>query len=764
MESWDALQRVCASGNVDEALLAWNDAWRRLESPSNGYDTDECWKHYSYWNRLVQVGRLIALDHLGSSLRPTPEEIVERLTPRRDLAQPQSAGQVDYILAVMALDRGRPDLARAHNDRFVEALVPAGTEPDGAWLKDHRSRYVDAFVMGARIHQALGQTREGIFAIQELLRTLPELEASPGFGGAVFAAAEHSHIQVTLGSLLTELGATGGSEVEAARETLAAALTVAREAEAGSPGDQYAEPILTVLTRRAWLAIANDDHAAAREDLEEAARLSPAALSVRSRAFRAALQLRVAREVGPEEAVVRLGDELGTLFEELLALWRGGASEEGGTGYLAYGRTRFALCEYLSWILATRGDEAGASDALEFLIELQALGLLARDLGAPPTNLTEVRETLLARPGTGLVTFARGKDRVHVFAVSQGPVLHRELEILESDFEELVHTFHRELLTPGAPAEARAARLAEELYAALLPDELGRTVAAWERVFLVDREMLGGLAFEALRVDGAWLALRTPVSELPSLPVGVELARRAQVVPAGRTKHLDLYSDTPVPGLPQIPRLTSRASPSRRDRIGLLGGEATLDRVRAALEPGDVFVWTTIAHGVEAPATARSTDLALADEERLGIEDLARLPAPPVVVLGLCRGRAAMDRLGDSAAGHLGGAALRGGALAVVLSAHDLELHAHAEFEASFLRALDRGQATDDAFRAGLVALQDAGYGPSVWSRYTLLGLGAFAGPAVPENGDPRLLVGAAGAAVLALVLLLRRRARAKAC
>ena len=140
---------------------------------------------------------------------------------------------------------------------------------------------------------------------------------------------------------------------------------------------------------------------------------------------------------------VFLTDELRPACEAFLDRWARGTLQEAGVGLLHMDWTRRTWSELIALELG-RGD--GARRAFDWLLRFQAVGTQARELGLAAPTLREVQSELLG-PGQGLLAYAVGRERSHLFAVDAGSVRHVPLAALHE-------------LTAAARAATDAARAA----------------------------------------------------------------------------------------------------------------------------------------------------------------------------------------------------------------------------------------------------------------------------------------------------------------
>jgi hypothetical protein len=249
----------------------------------------------------------------------------------------------------------------------------------------------------------------------------------------------------------------------------------------------------------------------------------------------------------------------------------------------------------------------------------------------------------------------------------------------------------------------------------LLPDDVRALLETWTDLTIVGAEFLGFLPFESLPFRGSRLGLELAVSYLPSLPVGVALAARplpaaferdllllgaARPAPAVLARWPDLvplpFTDADLAALAAPYRSVVPGGRDASGRVEVLGdGRATPSRL-ASLTPDSSRILHVVAHGVYASDRERPAGLALAPAPGGGDglvfgEAVEAASAPPLVVLSSCGAARGPGRLGDDGVSHLGGAFLRAGARAVVLSRADVDLDSSLALGAAFHEAVAQG-------------------------------------------------------------------------
>lgn len=443
---------------------------------------------------------------------------------------------------------------------------------------------------------------------------------------------------------------------------------------------------------------------------------SGAALNERSLHL-AALAVRHASLAGSQPGVLAERCEaLRSLFDEMLARWAEQPAGRSGVGPLFFADRRMALAELIGATVALRREPEPESAALQHVIRAQSLGSLARELGAGEVTAAEVRSTL-AGPERGVLVFVPGAAASHVFAVAADRTRHSRIEAGAFTIDRL----RRRLLVAmqavrggsgGAALRGELADARARLSRALLPDSVREALSGWRHVTVVGLESLGYLPFEYLESsDGRALGIARSVGYLPSLPVGVWLARERPARaprPAGQGRVLlaacpDLVLADPPRGFSPLPfgaaEKAQLADGLEAARVGwLTGGEAAFDRI-LALDPADHDVLQILAHGVRDEHRDDPQGVALPGGHLWG-PDLERRALPGLVVLTACRAGRGRLRRGDDGRHLWSGAALVGGARAVVLPWLEVDYRATLAFSAAMHGELfGAGVAVEEALR-----------------------------------------------------------------
>ena len=432
-----------------------------------------------------------------------------------------------------------------------------------------------------------------------------------------------------------------------------------------------------------------------------------------------ALRVRVAlaRHDAPADLRARI-TALDEHYDDFLRSFQERPDRQGGLGYLAWSNRRLLLGTLFEAHLALDG-KGGLESTVDRLLRAESLGTLARRLGCNGATVSATRAALLG-PGTGLLLYLIGWECTHLVVLDGDALDHFAIPWkydLESAPRVLFESATRSPVT-WAPAE-RAAKLvectqaAQELARRLLPPAVQDRIERLSSLVVVCDERLGPVVFEALPVAGIHLGVRVALSHLPSLTVGIELARRASQERVSESDCLLVAAPKEEPsiakryGLAPLElgqRSTQLLEPFPRGEA-LLGGEAQWPLVRAKLAEQSPRVLHFLVHGVSDPLRELSGGLVLtpskADSDGvLWCEQLIaeEFESPPLVLLSACGARGT-SRMGDDGMTQLASAFLARGSTAVVHAAGDLALEPTLELMRVCSRALAGGVTAAEALR-----------------------------------------------------------------
>ena len=619
----------------------------------------------------------------------------------------ERCGQLPCYLAcqraLLYLDWGLVDLAHYYASR-ARALVPpltsAGTR--GGQPAEHYDRerilanYVEALVLG---------TMEDYIALERSVSAALKDEVYFKFPG------QKARLLARLGTGLKESGRTKPEDGERARSMLEEALT---------------DPALLGLDRflpeldLAELALRDFDWEAAEERVAAAAEtMGPVEERTAVTAYVAwlALSARLFVErtdrVAPRETLVAVREELARTLARRIDEWGQRELRPGGYGPLHYADHQSLVSELMRLDMQLDPGSAGIERALARLLAAEGVGTLARKLSAPSVSLAEVRESLLAPiPDHVLLVYFPAPNRTHLFLVRPDAVEHVALPA--ADFVEIARfeaerTLRRPLADSGAEwKESERKQALAHFQEVLLPPGVCARLREFSRWTIVGEDLLGPVPLEALTLDGAYLGTTRAISRLPSLAVGVRLARRAReaagAAGAGEPSVLLLAPSlglaTPLSEAEVGEMVAAYPAGSRHIALGSQARIETLERTLPA-----VRILQILAHGLHDPLRERPTGMLLGNtdgqESFFGAEEVGHLDVPQLVFLTVCGAGRAPKRRGDAGAADLAGAFLAAGTRArcVVQSAYDLDVESARRISSLFHAALLRGDAPAEALR-----------------------------------------------------------------
>lgn len=405
------------------------------------------------------------------------------------------------------------------------------------------------------------------------------------------------------------------------------------------------------------------------------------------------LEARLARDDTERAAAL---EKLASAFDGFLDQWMNTPVREGGVAFLLYAERHRVASELVSLQMEVDAGPRGVEAALESVLRAQALGSLARTMKAEVPTLESLRNELL-EANEGLLVFLPGRDQSHWFLIDGSTVEHVPLpptSKLDKHRRRLAIELKRTLRGAQSSQSERLRDAVETLSEALLPQALTERLRQLDSLVLVGLDSFGFVPFECLQFDGQALGLRMPVRYLPSVPVGMQLARRAR---ERRRAELDgsqlvvrdialLTATDPGPTTDwgKLERITMAAEQSEvilrhydsAQRDWRAGPRAALDRF-AELDGEAVRILQLITHGVSDPLRERPAGLLLQEsstaERVLWAETIEKLSMPEWVIVTACGAARAPLRRGDDGRTGLAGSFLLSGAQAVVISHTDLD-------------------------------------------------------------------------------------------
>ena len=745
----DALEAADVATRMDAFARRWND-------PEHGWATT-----YAVGADLMQHGRLedadrvfaAGIDAYATPTTNTPLVHLQRASIRRvDGRWPEARACLDEALAAIESLRIPADSAdglslRASYFGFLGQLERARGLPDRAAAAFDAERdlaqrlagepWNDVFQLGNATQHRLDLHLQIERYEKVLADAAPVLALDIGPGA-------RAYIELQVAKALAALEARDPERERAARGALEGVL------DSGGLGELescHAEMEL------AQIAIAegrfDDARARLRSSGERLAQLDDGPELVFEIAAQRALEARLARRShAPGDELKERLDALLAAYDAMLRTWAAQPLTPGGIGFLNIAWRREVVGEVIALSLLV--PEHGPEAAVRAILLAQANGTLSRRVGATAPTLTELRETLLSGGG-GLLLYHQTDEATHLLAVDAAAVVSSvlpptyEIDRRNADLHDLVHRDPGH--SSGVSDERRREDLAEvDAYAAylrdaLLPPKVLARIGRWSHVIVSDGSDVGHLPWPCLPLaDGRALGLSKPLSEMPSVPFGMVLARREHA----RDVPFDLLLFAMPPPGPQALAIEPRLAPLPID-------DATLRRLRGALPPERVRTWPgaratrtalgvapleraailhLFCHGVFDDERERPAALVLAaDGDASGLVDCDAVEGlvgrvPPLVILSACGAARAHDRVGEDGVTNLGGAFQYAGANTVVLASASLEYAATVALMESFTDELARGSDVGHAMLAARRAVAAEQPHPYYHSLMRVVGIG----------------------------------------
>lgn len=779
-------------------------------------------------NRAVQITQMVDELQRGSRLEDA-EQLLDVA-----LAELRAGPEMTAVLHIRRAEtrRVRQDLEAMEQDLSRAEVLLAGTTDEDLMLCN---------VHGIRGDAALDQGLLGIAArhfSQE--RTLVEKERTAQGS----APLEWYHANVRSCRLMLaredyvdlELAVSGWLEAPAyAHESVATQraqlrLRLAmglRELEQNRPGrslvaEAMLEEVLNqvpsrerpgALLRLAELRLRENDLTGARERLRQAQEaLAPSHTEGLGELqgdilLLAALQARTERLGGANaETLASHSRALDEQLDRFKQTWQQRPLRDGGYGPLQFGPILALLGERMALHLGAEPSEDSLAAALSEIMDVAALGSLARSLQATVPTLHQIREQVLrGDPDHGVLVYLPTPWTTHLFLLDTSNLHHFEVardDIIEGARRDLARKL---AMAPASQDRQRQSASAEALSHMLLPDDAWPILHGWSHWSIVGTDVLGEVPFELFPVQGGGLVGELfAVDRLPSLPVATALAQRATVGPVGGGVTLLVANTPPQAALalqqelaPTADAMTllNNGDPARpssaltplpvsladaedllnghapENRLVLRGADASFEALtNSASSPQPTRVWQIIAHGISDTSRELPMGLALApgsaDDDGLVWVESARDSSPPaLVILTACRAGASPLRRGDPGAADLAGAFLKAGATAVIVSPYDLSLDAVMQLSQPLHEALAQGASPAEALRRARVvmAAEGDGNGAATWASLQVVGLGQqpVLPPAPKTDSSLWWLYGAPVALAVALLARGSRRRQA---
>ena len=488
----------------------------------------------------------------------------------------------------------------------------------------------------------------------------------------------------------------------------------------------------------------------------------------------------------------RIRGNLFTAYEGRFARLASLPLRSGGLGLLHYVEIKAPLVQLARLDVAIDGKGVGGERALTRMMELQALGSLARGVNAAVPSLADVQQSLVAEDGGLLVYLPSARSSV-VLVVERDHVVCEEAAGLNL-MQRALSDYRRDLLAGlSEETKARADELASErkraveLARLLFPPEVEARVMSWKTLTVSGLDVLGPVPVGCLPLgDVPHLGRSLAWNSLPSIPFGVAQARalaapwptpQAELLLVGgvRPSAAVLGEDAGLETLLLSERTESALARSYSEHTTLRGDEANVSRVLE--ESPRHAVVQMLVHGIQDSSRTPPMGLVLegnGDDPGVLWANAVQAgqfagSATRLAILAACRSAQGPLRRGDAGSTDLAGAWLAAGVPAVLVSHSDLTWGPMVELSEAFHAHLrDEGCSPAEALRRALSGrdLEDERELPFRYGLLEVVGLGQrpFFEPRAHNDAGTRskvIVLTLCGAVVVAASLAARRMRRA---
>ncbi len=431
-------------------------------------------------------------------------------------------------------------------------------------------------------------------------------------------------------------------------------------------------------------------------------------------------QVRLSLARGDSRDQLRLLEQpMREAFDRFLRQWLATPQRPGGVGFLDRGDRRSVLAVMVQLALALEPKQT--DQAIDILLQTEAAGTRARELGLPPATVASVRKELV-RDDHGILLFLPSKDQGFAFLVtrqgSQAFVLpprdgcrNAARRLLSALLVQRQGNWSDASVRTGAVAALK--ERGREVGALMFPAVLEEALSPLTRLSILGTDEFFQMPVECVVLSsGERVGGRFEVDRWPSLAYALHLQRREErrapckselvVIENLRPQEqsLDRWSLVSPQRAPSLKSWTSFYPP---DGVTQISNTACSVRSIEALDLSSATVLHLLAHGVYLPGRERGSALLFAadstDDGFLTCDRVENWDVGPVVVLSACGTARGPGRSGDDEVAHLGGAFLKAGASAVVLGQAELELEATRQLMARFHRKLRGGVSVAAALR-----------------------------------------------------------------
>ncbi len=406
-------------------------------------------------------------------------------------------------------------------------------------------------------------------------------------------------------------------------------------------------------------------------------------------------------------------------MEGMLEQWHTAARREAGIGFLhySYRRELVAAMIGLRERLATPNGDKGS--LLELLWDCQRHSSLQASLETPETvSLEEIRRWLVPVHGA-LLVYVVASPTSYCVVVTDADL--RAVPMASNYEIELARDRYRDHLakfwSPEPRDQERERVLAKALADQLLPASVQTLIADKSSLTIVGMDLLGAVPFAWLPTShGPYLGTRCALTSMPSLPVGIALARRSSEssVDPGNAKVAILGNIQPSPAAFAIdPSLRALPWPyswqTEIDQLYescgvefFLAEDATGKELSRQSWP-DQSLLQFVTHGLNDYTRARPFGLLITETATsaglLWCSDVEAMSAPRITLLTACRSASGPLRRGDAHAADMAGAWIKAGSNAVLVSATDLPYESTLEVSRDLHRQLSDGKSVAESLK-----------------------------------------------------------------
>lgn len=364
-------------------------------------------------------------------------------------------------------------------------------------------------------------------------------------------------------------------------------------------------------------------------------------------------------------------------------------------------------------------DISERSRARALLDAIADRGRRSSDTDAPPIAVSTLHVQL--RPGERLIAYHSLEDELLAWVVSREGVTQHRIALKRADLARLVEAYRRSIITLHPAAVS-----AGDGIAALLLGPLD--LEAGQRLVFIPHGPLHYLPFQSLRLDGAYLVERNPLSIAPSASIAMRLASRSAPAPATLLAFgnplVDPAIADPLPGSER--EVNTLSTLFRRPQV-YMHADATRSRFETTAPTARIV--HVAAHARADRADPLRSEILFADvdgrQQFLEARDVLELDlrGTSLVTLSACESGLGQVTNGDEVLGFTR-SFLSAGASALVSSLWPVPDRETERLMTAFYRQLRSGDDVQASLRSGqLAVLSNPGTEhPFYWAAFNLIG------------------------------------------